>query len=60
MARIGYARVSSFDQDHATQAARLKAAVSFARKRPAERREPGVMNWRLSSNLSSPVTNLWS
>ena len=26
MARIGYARVSSFDQDHATQAARLKAA----------------------------------
>ena len=26
MAGIGYARVSSFDQDHATQAARLKAA----------------------------------
>src|SRR5215831_164354 len=26
MARIGYARVSSFDQDHATQAACLKAA----------------------------------
>src|SRR5215813_12608403 len=26
MARIGYARVSSFDQDHTTQAARLKAA----------------------------------
>jgi DNA invertase Pin-like site-specific DNA recombinase len=26
MARIGYARVSSFDQDHATQAARLKSA----------------------------------
>src|SRR6266446_6415064 len=26
MARIGYARVSSFDQDHATQEARLKAA----------------------------------
>ena len=26
MARIGYARVSSFDQDHATQASRLKAA----------------------------------
>jgi len=26
MARIGYARVSGFDQDHATQAARLKAA----------------------------------
>jgi len=26
MARIGYARVSTFDQDHATQAARLKAA----------------------------------
>jgi DNA invertase Pin-like site-specific DNA recombinase len=26
MARIGYARVSSFDQDHATQATRLKAA----------------------------------
>jgi hypothetical protein len=26
MARIAYARVSSFDQDHATQAVRLKAA----------------------------------
>jgi DNA invertase Pin-like site-specific DNA recombinase len=26
MTRIGYARVSAFDQDHATQAARLKAA----------------------------------
>jgi DNA invertase Pin-like site-specific DNA recombinase len=26
MAKIGYARVSSFDQDHATQEARLKAA----------------------------------
>jgi DNA invertase Pin-like site-specific DNA recombinase len=26
MAKIGYARVSSFDQDHATQVARLKAA----------------------------------
>ena len=26
MARIGYARVSTFDQDHATQEARLKAA----------------------------------
>jgi DNA invertase Pin-like site-specific DNA recombinase len=26
MAKIGYARVSSFDQDHATQTARLKAA----------------------------------
>ena len=26
MARIGYAQVSSFDQDHATQTARLEAA----------------------------------
>jgi DNA invertase Pin-like site-specific DNA recombinase len=26
MTKIGYARVSSFDQDHATQQARLKAA----------------------------------
>ncbi len=26
MTRIGYARVSSLDQDHATQEARLKAA----------------------------------
>ena len=36
MAKIGYARVSSFDQDHATQAARLKdAGCEIIRKEKA-------------------------
>src|SRR5215468_2467834 len=39
MARIGYARVSSFDQDHAIQTARLKAAgCEIIRKEKATRK----------------------
>ena len=39
MARIGYARVSSTDQDHATQEARLKqAGCTIVRKEKASGR----------------------
>ena len=54
-ARIGYARVSSFDQDYAMQAARLKvAACEIIRKEKASGKTR-------AGPLSSfgPATNSW-
>jgi DNA invertase Pin-like site-specific DNA recombinase len=61
MSRIGYARVSSLDQDHAAQEARLRlAGCEIIRKEKASgKTRAAVMSWRRSSNSFDPATSLW-
>jgi hypothetical protein len=61
MAHIGYARVSSFDQDHATQVARLKAAGCevIRNEKASGKTRAGRDELAAILDFIGPVTNWW-